>query len=200
MRKPVDAPIPSRGPGAWLAPRSDGARLHAGVDLRAPRAGAPVVAPEDGVVLAVAEASYGDDTPRWSRPPGWSGYGPVVILLRGASGYHHVIAHVGSAHVERGMSVDEGAPIGATSTRGHVHWEVRERPHPAPDQATVEISVDPSSWLEGRPRRWSGQCPPRPAYDRRTPRACRPGSRPTSAAGPTTARSRDETEAQHGRS
>ena len=70
MRAPVEgARVPTSGAGAYLAPRSGGARMHAGVDLRAD-ASTEVRAPEAGRVAVVYESSlYSDPQPWHSRPP-----------------------------------------------------------------------------------------------------------------------------------
>jgi murein DD-endopeptidase MepM/ murein hydrolase activator NlpD len=166
-RPPVERYAPIEGRRAWLAPRSGGARLHAGVDLAAAR-GTPVYAPADGrVVGVVADAD---------ATPGWRGYGPAVVVMRDDDGAHHVIAHVArDAHLPaRGDIVRSGARIGTVSSLAHVHWEVRALPRPPRGVAVVEIAADPVAWMAGRIVRWDGRCPPAPANDARTPRACRP--------------------------
>lgn len=182
MRAPVESRLPTRGLGAWLARRSDGARLHAGVDMAMGPA-TVCVAPENGVVVEVAEASRPRPGERqWSRPAGWAGYGPMLALVRGDSGVWHLLAHLDSIDVEAGQRVTEGQRIGRGSIIHHVHWEVRTQARPGPGQATVEITLDPGAWLRGERVPWAGQCPERPANDRRTPAACRPGARPRTPA------------------
>lgn len=158
----------------WLAPRSNGARLHAGVDLGS--SGAVVRAPEDGRVVVAGTASYGDDSPRWSVPVGFAGYGPQFVVIRGASGKTHLLAHI-SDSAPVGRDVRAGDEVGRVHARGgHVHWEVRAR-DPRPDEATVEVVVNPLAWLNGQNVYYDSAvhgCPPNPANDRRTPRACRP--------------------------
>jgi len=172
--------LPRPGSGSWLASRSDGHRLHAGVDLLGP-VGSPVVAPEDGTVVVVASASTPSDATRRSAPAGWAGYGPRAVLIHGLSGTYHLLAHLRDggmtlatgAHVREGQQVGE---IGVTSTP-HLHWEVRTLPQPPSGVATVEVCGDPAEWLAGVWSPWDGRCPPEPANDVRTPRACRPGWR-----------------------
>lgn len=162
-------------PRAWLAERSNGTRLHAGVDLGYGRE--VVVAPEDSIVRAVIHASYAGDEPRFSNPAGWAGYGPFAVLLEGPSEYH-LLAHVTAVTVRPGDVLEAGDSIATVAPRGnHLHWEVRRRRQPPRDWATVEIALDPQAWLDGRQQGWSAQaygCPPNPVNDRRTPRACRP--------------------------
>jgi murein DD-endopeptidase MepM/ murein hydrolase activator NlpD len=175
--KPVQARIPSTGSGAWLASRSGGARLHAGVDLLGP-VGTPVVAPEAGTVVLVYSAAT-PTQPRRSAPPGWSGYGPKGLLLRGNSGACHNLAHMGAVEIGEGSVVTEGArlgTIGATETP-HLHWEVRAQSGPTSGAAIVEVCADPGAWVAGRWEPWDGRCPVAPEDTPRTPRACRPGWR-----------------------
>jgi len=176
MRLPVErGHLPRPGSGSWLASRSDGHRLHAGVDLVVP-VGTAVLAPEAGVVKVVVEAARPTE-PRRSSPPGWSGYGPRAVVIQGADGVYHLLAHMGTVDVRVGQAVSEGASIGTvgvTSTP-HLHWETRSRLQPIGRAAVVEICADPGSWLNGEWRAWDGQCPTSPVDDVRTPRCCRPG-------------------------
>lgn len=182
MRPPVAQSIPTRGLGAWLARRSDGARLHAGVDLRMAGAGEPCFAPESGVVeLAFVSNRPRRDVPRFSRPAGWSGYGPQGVLLRGDSGVWHVLAHLDSVSVTAGQRVAEGQEVGRGSVVRHVHWEVRTQARPTAGAAVVEVTLDPGAWLRGERVPWAGQCPEVPGSTRDTPRACRPGRRAATA-------------------
>lgn len=167
------APFTPRG---WLGERSDGHRLHAGVDLG--HAGADVVAPEAASVEVIADASYAERVPRFSRPSGWSGYGPTAVVLAGASGRWHLLAHLDrELAVGLGDVVLPGQLIGTVARIGsHVHWEVRERATPPRGVATVEVALDPLAWLDGRSEPWTpAVCPTHPTDDERTPRACRPG-------------------------
>lgn len=177
MRAPVASRIPTAGLGAWLARRSDGARLHAGVDL-AMGANDACGAPESGVVDAVWESNRPRrDVPRFSRPAGWSGYGPKGVRIRGDSGVWHVLAHLDTTSVRVGDRVTEGQEVGRGSVVHHVHWEVRTAPRPPAGAAVVEVTLDPGAWLRGERVPWSGQCPEVPGNTRDTPRACRPGAR-----------------------
>ena len=174
---PVPSRIPTRGLGAWLARRSDGHRLHAGVDLRMGAAGptSVCVAPEAGTVRIVGTASRPSE-PRMSMPPGWAGYGPQFVVMEGDSGRFHMLGHLNRVQVRAGDRVSAGDVI---STHGsavaHCHWEVRTMQQPRGD-ATVTITLDPGAWLRGEDVPWhEGQCPESPVNDQRTPRACRPG-------------------------
>jgi murein DD-endopeptidase MepM/ murein hydrolase activator NlpD len=169
-RPPVERYAPITGRRAWLAARAGGARLHAGVDLAAVR-DTPVVAPTDGRIVAVHRDA--------DRTPGWRGYGPAVVVVRGDGGEHHVIAHLAPDRYipPVGTRVTEGARVGSVSSLAHVHWEVRARMMPRNGEAIVELAADPMAWVAGRVVRWDGRCPPRPGPTARTPRACRPGWR-----------------------
>lgn len=175
------APIVARR--EWLADRSDGARLHAGVDLAAP-AGTPVYAPENGVVrYAVRDA---DATPRWR------GYGPALVLMHGSSGAWHLLSHLAPDHFlpTNGSIVTKGARLGSVSTLAHCHWEVRTVPLRPASMATVEVTLSPIEWLMGRIVQWTfgvHRGPSSPADNSKTPRQCRPGWRGPTIPAPTLA-------------
>lgn len=183
MRPPVDRQIPQRGAGAWLASRSDGARLHAGVDLGSP-AGTVVRAPESGVIVLRKDSipTPAEITAGARRVP-WGGYGPAVLAIQGASGAIHLLAHLetGSILVQSGESIEEGKIVGKVSRLSHVHWEVRTKLMPPAGAAQVEVSIDPQTWLDGRPISYMSldpaPCPPAPGNTTKTPRACRPLAR-----------------------
>jgi murein DD-endopeptidase MepM/ murein hydrolase activator NlpD len=174
--------IPATGAGAWLASRSEGTRLHAGVDIAAPP-GTAVLAPEDGtVVLAVATTTPAEVTAGAPARP-WAGYGPGVVGLMGASGVVHLLAHLAPpAGLRVGQHVAMGAVVGRVgrlSSGHHLHWEVRDRLRPGRD-TPVEVSRDPAAWLRGEQRRYLDLTPP-PCPRRigpRSPRRCRSGSHP----------------------
>lgn len=154
----------------WLAPRSNGARLHAGIDLGA-RVGTPVFAPEAGIVVAsIADAD---------ATPGWRGYGPGVVVVRGNSGAYYNLAHV-TPIAREGDIVQQGAQVATVGQLAwpHVHFEVRARLQPAGGAAVVEDCADPVAWIQrGEVVRWNGVCPASPNNTVRTPRACRPSWR-----------------------
>jgi murein DD-endopeptidase MepM/ murein hydrolase activator NlpD len=137
-------------------PRRTGDNAHFGVDL-AGNAGDVVRAPEAMTIVAVESipdpeiaantrlvtaAQGGIGTP-------FDGYGPGVVLGRGASGRFHLLAHVHPAGAAVGESVDEGDPVGELvshvgAASPHVHWEVRAVAIDTP--ATREANtVDPMS-------------------------------------------------------
>lgn len=161
----------------YLARRSDGARLHAGVDLHA-SSGTPVYAPEAGRVL-VAGRDVDVTIEGWS----FSGYGPGVVVLAGESGAYHLLAHLdvdGLAELG-GAVVLEGAELARSGNLGHVHWEVRSMLVPPRGASIVETSTDPELWLAGHERLYSHEldgCPSSPTDDYRTPGPCRPGGAP----------------------
>jgi murein DD-endopeptidase MepM/ murein hydrolase activator NlpD len=191
VRPPVAQSIPTRGLGAWLARRSDGRRLHAGVDLRM-GADEPCFAPESGTVDAVWESNRPrPDAQRFSRPPGWSGYGPKGVRIRGDSGVWHVLAHLDTVGVQLGQRVTEGEAVGRGSVVRHVHWEVRTAARPPSGAAVVEVTLDPGAWLRGERVPWAGQCPEAPGSTRDTPRSCRPGARRTTTRPTTTTTTRE---------
>lgn len=164
--------------GAWCAARSDGARLHAGVDLWGP-VGREVVAPEAGTVVLVGSANVPSDTTHRSSPRGWAGYGPELAVMRGDSGAFHLFAHLGNVVVREGARLAMGAPIGTVGRldHPHLHWEVRSQLQPTQGAAVVEVCADPEAWLAGHWRPWDGRCPAHPSNTTKTPRACRPGWR-----------------------
>lgn len=166
-RMPASVPGTVTGRRVWLAERANGARWHAGIDCIG-RPGSTVVAPEDGVVRLVL--------PDADAVQGWGGYGPGVVLLAGASGAFHALAHVRPTCAE-GDIVTAGAKVAEQTDYRHVHWEVRAVPIPTAGRAVVEDCADPLAWIEGRIERWDGRCPPRPGDSYRTPRACRPSWR-----------------------
>lgn len=141
-------PAPSDHAEQYGSTRTGGVR-HWGWDLPG-AAGSAVVAPEDGVVV---EAVSNGSARTIKLAPPWDGYGPGVVLLRGASGVWHLLAHV-KPFVATGQKVREGDAV-AAMTAGvglagpHVHWEVRvKQAHDSP--STRERNTqDPQAWLDG---------------------------------------------------
>jgi hypothetical protein len=119
-------------PFGWrVHPITGKRKLHAGTDM-VDRAGTPIVATEDGVVLEsrVSTAAGG-------------GYGHFV-KLKGDSGAEHIFAHMiaGSLTKKKGDRVKQGETLGRMGTTGastgvHLHWEVRVNGKP----------IDPMSWI-----------------------------------------------------
>jgi len=170
-----------QGRQVYLARRSEGARLHAGVDLASPR-GTEVRAPEAGTVVVVGVADTLPATDGWR----WRGYGPELVLLHGDSGKFHLLSHLQNAAVTLGERVEAGQRVGEISHLRHVHWEVLSRARPGRGQAVAEISFDPLAWLRETETPYDGRAPEVPSADLRTPQAHRvPRARPTSPPEPT---------------
>ena len=98
--------------GAQRVYRGEPASYHGGVDVAA-GAGAPVVAPADGVVVL-------------APPPGFSVEGNLVIIDHG-HGLNSAFLHLSSASVTAGQRVRQGEPIGRVGATGrasgpHLHW------------------------------------------------------------------------------
>ncbi|RKP47218.1 hypothetical protein D7Z26_23190 [Cohnella endophytica] len=101
-------------------------KLHAGMDMAAPK-GTPIYAAETGVVI-VAQS--------------WSGYGNCVIIDHGG-GLWTVYGHMSQIIAEKGETVKRGEKIGLVgstgqSTGNHLHFEVRKNSEP----------VDPKPYLK----------------------------------------------------
>ena len=113
--------------------------VHRGIDLFADSP--DVFAPEIGVVIAVSDGK--------SAP--YSGYGPGIILIQGASGYYHLLAHLdyNTIVVRPGAPVFEGQKL-ATFNReiGHTHYEVRRQPTGPSETNTIS----PLKWLADQQR------------------------------------------------
>jgi murein DD-endopeptidase MepM/ murein hydrolase activator NlpD len=150
--QPPIYPLAIRAHGAWLEVRSspsDGACgvsgypcRHPGIDV-AGAAGTPVVAPEDGAVVLVGDGN---------SPP-FVGYGPWFVVIEGASGKFHLLAHLapGTSMAPMGLFVTAGQPVGVTSSANHTHWEVRDKmvPDYAAGEDNVTNNTDPLGWLAG---------------------------------------------------
>ncbi len=98
---------------------------HNGVDV-AGGAGAPVVAPADGVVVLAAESPFTLE-------------GHLVMVDHGM-GLSSAFLHLSRIDVKRGQAVKQGDPIGAIGMTGratgpHLHWGLRWR----------EARLDPAS-------------------------------------------------------
>ncbi|XID90970.1 murein hydrolase activator EnvC family protein [Paenibacillaceae bacterium WGS1546] len=93
-------------------------RLHAGIDMAAPK-GTPIYAAEAGVVI-VAQS--------------WSGYGNCVIIDHGG-GLWTLYGHMSKISTKKGDTVKRGEKIGEVgstgqSTGNHLHFEVRKNSEP----------------------------------------------------------------------
>ncbi len=95
--------------------RGEPGAYHSGVDV-APGAGAPVVAPADGVVVLAG-------------PPIFSLEGNLVIVDHGM-GLNSAFLHLGSVSVQSGQPVRQGQLIGTVGATGratgpHLHWSMK---------------------------------------------------------------------------
>lgn len=111
--------------------------IHYGMDLFAKNR--EVVAPEAGVVVAVADGS---------SPP-WTGYGPGVVVIQGqGTGKFLLMSHLerGSIMVGKGDRVSEGQQIARFDADiAHTHFEVRKNlTGPSKDN-----TINPKDWVRG---------------------------------------------------
>ena len=164
-RYPIDNPdIPSAGSGRDFGVWREAQKVwHWGMDIGGP-AGANVRAPEDGVVVDV----YSSPDPERSNNtsmigntdltrktyPGianpWDGYGPGGVLLQGASGVWHLLAHT-IPEVSIGDHLREGDRVGHLPSHvgaagPHTHWEVRTQPLSTLGDRK-ERTTDPRKWI-----------------------------------------------------
>lgn len=111
--------LPARGRisglfGSQRVYRGVPAAYHSGIDIAA-GAGAPVMAPADGVVTL-------------APPPAFSLEGNLVILDHGM-GLSSAFLHLSRASVRAGQAVSQGEPIGIVGATGratgpHLHWSL----------------------------------------------------------------------------
>jgi murein DD-endopeptidase MepM/ murein hydrolase activator NlpD len=99
-------------------PISGTKRLHAGIDMAAPK-GTPVYAAESGVVTVARS---------------YSGYGNCIIIDHGGKLWT-LYGHLSSIQVKEGETVKRGEKIGLVgstgqSTGNHLHFEVRKNSEP----------------------------------------------------------------------
>jgi murein DD-endopeptidase MepM/ murein hydrolase activator NlpD len=95
--------------------RGEPGAYHSGVDV-APGAGAPVVAPADGVVVLAG-------------PPMFTLEGNLAIVDHGM-GLNSAFLHLGSVSVQAGQPVRQGQLIGTVGATGratgpHLHWSMK---------------------------------------------------------------------------
>jgi murein DD-endopeptidase MepM/ murein hydrolase activator NlpD len=153
MRTSPILPLKVGNNGAYGAVRSSPAQgscgtkpypcKHPGLDVVG-RAGTTVIAPEDGMVAFAADGTVAP----------FVGYGPWVVMVRGASGKHHLLAHLDLDSRQMapiGLRVAAGTPIGKTSSANHTHWEVRTKMVPdfAHGEDNFTNNVDPAAWISG---------------------------------------------------
>ena len=113
---------PSRGRisgvfGSQRIYRGEPGSFHSGVDV-APGAGAPVVAPADGVVVLAG-------------PPAFSLEGNLLIIDHGR-GLNSAFLHLATQAVKEGQRVRQGQLIGTVGRTGratgpHLHWSMKWR-------------------------------------------------------------------------
>jgi murein DD-endopeptidase MepM/ murein hydrolase activator NlpD len=101
--------------GSQRVYRGEPASFHSGVDV-APGAGAPVVAPADGVVVLAG-------------PPAFSLEGNLLIIDHGM-GLNSAFLHLATQTVTQGQVVRQGQPIGTVGATGratgpHLHWSMK---------------------------------------------------------------------------
>jgi murein DD-endopeptidase MepM/ murein hydrolase activator NlpD len=107
-----------------------GRRMHAGIDLAAPR-GTPIFATADGVVTsAERESAYGN-----------------VVRIQHEFGFETVYAHQSKIRVKVGQQVSRGVQIGdmgstGRSTGSHLHYEVRVNGQPVNPMTYLEAAKD----------------------------------------------------------
>jgi hypothetical protein len=103
--------------GSQRVYRGEPASFHSGVDV-APGAGAPVVAPADGVVVLAG-------------PPAFSLEGNLLIIDHGM-GLNSAFLHLATQSVRQGQTVRQGQLIGTVGATGratgpHLHWSMKWR-------------------------------------------------------------------------
>jgi hypothetical protein len=101
--------------GSQRVYRGEPAAFHSGLDI-APGAGAPVVAPAEGVVVLAG-------------PPMFSLEGNLVIVDHGM-GLNSAFLHLATVAVRAGQRVAQGERIGTVGATGratgpHLHWSVK---------------------------------------------------------------------------
>ncbi|MCO4769072.1 MAG: M23 family metallopeptidase [Deltaproteobacteria bacterium] len=96
------------------SPHGEGRRLHAGIDIAAPR-GTPVVAPSDGhVVFAGYHTAYGN-----------------LVIIDHGYGLSSKYAHLSRLHVRVGQRIAAGNLLGRVGSTGrstgpHLHFEIHQ--------------------------------------------------------------------------
>lgn len=138
-------------PGGQCAPGP-----HFALDL-AGSAGTAVVSPEAGRVVAARvhrdPNRKGDNTVGLGAP--WEGYGPGIVVVAGASGRFHLLAHLATVGVAPGQLVAEGQTVGGMATHvggvgSHVHWEVRDAAVDGGAGTRAQHTEDPGAWVASR--------------------------------------------------
>jgi murein DD-endopeptidase MepM/ murein hydrolase activator NlpD len=143
------APLPVLS-GFGMRPGAGGtARLHTGIDIRAP-VGTPVLAAADGEVVAVA------DRPRAGR----------LVVVAHADDLATVYMHLAESAVRLGQRVRRGEPIGRAGMSGnattpHLHFGVCRRPGARCGRGPETGWEDPARhWVEEGPCFTAGRAYP----------------------------------------
>jgi murein DD-endopeptidase MepM/ murein hydrolase activator NlpD len=136
-------PLPRKSNLPW---GTQVAKRHAGLDVSIDATEKEsVVAPESGEVIRAFETKYMEE------PKGWKGYGPGAVVIKGKSGYYHLLAHLKGVMVKKGDKIEVAEPVAKGVESGkydHVHWEVREKLTPSGANKYVwMITVDPARWI-----------------------------------------------------
>ena len=116
--------------GAQRVYRGEPGAYHSGVDVAA-GAGAPVVAPADGVVVLAG-------------PPSFSLEGNLVIIAHGM-GLNSAFLHLREALVRPGQKVRRGQLIGRVGASGratgpHLHWSMKWKGSRIDPEAVAEVA------------------------------------------------------------
>lgn len=118
------------GFGYRTDPKTGGRRLHAGIDLAAPR-GTPIYATADGVVVQA----------------GWQGGYGRMVTIRHSFGLETRYAHLHQIRVRQGQRVSRGDRIGDMGTTGrstgvHLHYEVLSGGRPVNPMTFIRAARD----------------------------------------------------------
>lgn len=101
-----------------------------------------VFAPETAYVVKVSDG----------KSPPFTGYGPGVVLLKGVSGFYHLLSHLNfsTIKVTPGQFVADGQLIAQFDREhGHTHYEVRKEATGPSETNTI----DPTVWLVQQQRK-----------------------------------------------
>jgi murein DD-endopeptidase MepM/ murein hydrolase activator NlpD len=116
--------------GVRRDPKGAGRRMHAGLDLAAPK-GTAIFSTADGVVVdAGPERGYGN-----------------VVRIRHELGFETIYAHLSKINVRTGQKISRADQIGAMGTTGrstgvHLHYEVRLNGKPVNPMPYLEAARD----------------------------------------------------------